>query len=390
MTTPSITSANSALNLAAACAIHGKPVQIKLPGPLNIEDIAAEIEQLIALTESKDCKAIQEKSTRVMNKVKSKIDGLTKQIASTSPFAALAHPPLNPMDAVKWIKNFIASNITPQVQANIKLVLALALLMEKLPGLIQAIDKIGPTLEACAINTLNNDISTLACYAGQDMNKALNGALSNIASGVSLIEKSTNQPSGIVAPALSSILNTSNLSNFVASATATSANGATGLDTFNSTLSTLQPNEITAYFVGTLTSGNNKIADINANNAANVAIGNMIADDIGSIPSNTTVVSINTYTGSVPATMSGHGATIFTMSPIDSNVVIGTQLYSTDPTFANGSTVTNLSGSSIALSSTYLGTNTSITLTYNIDTITMSSNATITGTANLTFTTTSS
>ena len=389
MTTPSITSPNAALNLAAACAVHGKPIA-RLPGPLNIEDIAAEIEQLIALTESKDCKAIKEKSTRVMNKVKAKIDGLVKQIAATGPFAALAHPPLNPMDAVKWIKNFIASNITPQVQANIKLVLALALLMEKLPGLIQAIDKIGPTLEACLIDTLNNDISTLACYAGQDMNKALNGALSNIASGISLIEKSTSQPVGIIAPALSSILDTSTLNNFIKSATATSANGATGLDTFTNTISTLQPTQVTAYFVGTLTSNSTLISNFNANNASNVSIGNGISDDIGSLPANTSVVAINSYSSNVSATMSGLGATTFTMNPIDSNVFIGMQLTSTDPTFANGSTVTNLYGNVIALSSTYLGTNTSITLTYNIDTITMSNAANTSGIANLTFTTASS
>jgi len=98
-------------------------------------------------------------------------------------------------------------------------------------------------------------------------------------------------------------------------------------------------------------------------------------------------VSISNTPGSFSATISTSQSSVLTMSPIDSNVVIGLALTSTDPAFANGCTVTNVYNNLVTVSAPYLGTTpNTITLNYIVNAIIMSNNATSSNTsASITF-----
>jgi len=138
-------------------------------------------------------------------------------------------------------------------------------------------------------------------------------------------------------------------------------------------------------FTGTVTSGNNQIIHYDVNTA--VSIGQVLVAADGSIPANTTAVSISNTPGSFSATISTSQSSVLTMSPIDSNVVIGLALTSTDPAFANGCTVTNVYNNLVTVSAPYLGTTpNTITLNYIVNAIIMSNNATSSNTsASITF-----
>jgi hypothetical protein len=66
---------------------------------------------------------------------------------------------------------------------------------------------------------------------------------------------------------------------------------------------------------------------------------------------------------------------ILTDDSVDPSIFIGTQLYSTDPAFVNGSTITNFASGMISVSTPYLGSNPNFTLSYTTNILIMSNPA---------------
>ena len=398
----------------------------------NCDNLQKIVKRNLAGIESKAKKAIQHE-----------LD-LVKQYL---PISSLPSP--NPVSIVKWLGKLILGPISPQLEAQIKYTLAIVKLGIAVEKLVVAVEAAAPRLEACAIQTLQqlqNEILNLENQAISAATKPINTVINNIDTAVSQLQNAAistvtgalgnnnivtntlvsqinavskavdittgtaalsvvngiqSTVSSAAAPALQRvsqmqqqvttllgssgsngypIYDTSNTANFLTSAIAIGNTHAEFLQNYESNVTiTSSP------FTGTVTSGNNQIIHYDVNTA--VSIGQVLVAADGSIPANTTAVSISNTPGSFSATISTSQSSVLTMSPIDSNVVIGLALTSTDPAFANGCTVTNVYNNLVTVSAPYLGTTpNTITLNYIVNAIIMSNNATSSNTsASITF-----
>jgi len=398
-----------------------------------------------------NCDNLQKVVNRNLNTIKSQVAHAAKQeLAIVEKYLPVVHlPSPDPTSIVKWLGKLVLGPIFPQVEAQIKYVVELAQLAVAVTKLVGVIEQVAPRLEACVISELSEIQSEINCLKNLAINtitapitavknavmttvtqlqheavSQVTGALgpnnpitNNIVSRIngvansvdfttataaqSIVNDISNTVNGAVQPALDRvsqmqqqiinvmgpsgsqgypIYDTSSPQNFLSSADQI---GTSHSDFVQSYVSNVTVSSTP--FTGTVTSGNNQIIHYDVNTA--VSIGQVLVAADGSIPANTTAVSISNTPGSFSATISTSQSSVLTMSPIDSNVVIGLALTSTDPAFANGCTVTNVYNNLVTVSAPYLGTTpNTITLNYIVNAIIMSNNATSSNTsASITF-----
>jgi len=373
---------------------------------------------------------------KLEDKAKSALDHEIKIVQSYLPIMTL---PTSPFAIISWLPKLILGPISPQLQAEIKYVASLAKLAIAIEHLAEAIAKVAPKIEACAIQTLHQleqEVQNLERQAYnetigkvtnaidgvvRDVNTAVNdiasSAISNvngvlgpnnpISDQINAISQSvtittssvaTDTINGIrssvnsaLAPALQRV---NQIQNSIVAITGPSANVpmydtssannfltshyAIG-NTFTSAISNYVSSAVVVgpAFNGSVVSGNNLIRNVPSNTT--ITIGSTVVAADNSVPANTTVLAISNTAGSFTATSGATGSSVFTLGAPDANVVIGLTLTSSDPAFANGCTVTNVYGTTLTVSAPYLGTgSSSVTCNYVIQSIQMSKNATST------------
>jgi hypothetical protein len=359
-------------------------------------------------------------------------------------------PSPNPVSIVKWLGKLVLGPIYPQVEAQIKYVVELAQLAVAVTNLAIVIEQVAPRLEACAISELNEIQSEINCLKNLATNtitapiSALNNAVlttvnqlqqqavsqvtgalgtnnpisNGIVSRINGVANSVDTTTGSMAqsiindisttvnnavqPALARvaqmqtqianvmgptasqgypIYDTSNPQNFLASAASIGTSHSDFVQNYISNVSVSS----TPFNAGVV-AGNNTLSGYSFSSNSSSYIGQTLIAADSSIPANTIVTTINTVTGSVVVQPPTVGTSILTMPTIDPNIVIGSILSSSDPAFVNGTTVTNVANNLIAISTPYLGPNTSFTINYVSNFIIMSNNATSSNTsASITF-----
>jgi len=349
-------------------------------------------------------------------------------------------PSPDPISIVKWLGKLVLGPIFPQVEAQIKYVVELAQLAVAVTKLVGVIEQVAPRLEACAISELNEIQSEINCLKNlatntiaapvtalrtavlstvtqlqQEAVSQVNGALgtnnpisngivnriNGVASSVDVTSGSIAQGivndisstvNSVVQPALARvaqmqqqitttmgptasqgypIYDTSNPQNFLTSAAAIGTSHADFVQNFLSNASVSS----TPFNAGVV-AGNNTLSGYSFSSNSSTYVGQTLIAADSSIPANTVVTTINTVTGSVVVEPPTVGTSILTMPTIDPNIVIGSILSSSDPAFVNGTTVTNVAGNLIAISTPYLGQNFSFTVNYVSNFIVMSNSAT--------------
>jgi hypothetical protein len=266
------------INVGAGRNVSVARIAELIGGP--VEHIAPRLEPRDALADNTRAKELLGWSPTV---------SIEDGIAGTSGYASLLSlPSPDPASIVKWLGKLVTTLVGPEVAANIKYVLALSQVLQELPKVITAIENLGPAIAACAVTDAESVIQQLYCIASVPVDNALGTHLSTInATQLALQAINANH--------FSTTLDTSNTANFVTSVNAVGNTFANQLSNYANT-----PNYITstgATFVAN--TANVVLSSIPSNTYISNYVGLIVQDSVNAIPTNTTILSINTSSNTI-------------------------------------------------------------------------------------------
>lgn len=121
---------------------------------INTDHLNKIADQLNAMGDA-TCDQIEMMLKHYLTAIEDLIKGIIHNIEGLSAWSVLLEIPHDLGALIKWIKNFITQNISPQIKAAIQYIQQLIGLTRAIARIIAAIAKLGPKVAACAISSIS-------------------------------------------------------------------------------------------------------------------------------------------------------------------------------------------------------------------------------------------
>lgn len=124
---------------------------------------------------SEDCEVI---TTEIETKIQMIIDAIKDKLNladSMSPFPDLMNIPTSPDDLIDWVKDFVASYISPQIKALIDVVIQIFQFIALLAKVLSAVQQAITNMQLCLIAGINDALNNVQSFINEKIAEATSG-----------------------------------------------------------------------------------------------------------------------------------------------------------------------------------------------------------------------